>query len=78
MEHRDDSDYWRKRIEGKEVVTFHRGYSNDTMTFTINRVKRVRGTIEIHLGKRITVRCLKRERENNQSKDNHETKRLVT
>jgi len=45
--------FWRKRIEGKEVVTFHRGYSNETMTFTINRVKTERGTIEIHLGKRV-------------------------
>ena len=53
IEYRDDSEFWRKRIEGKEVVTFHRGYSNETMTFTINRVKTERGTIEIHLGKRV-------------------------
>jgi len=56
VEYRDDSEFWRKRIEGKDVVTFHRGYSNETMTFTINRVKTERGTIEIHLGKRINVR----------------------
>lgn len=39
IEYRRNCEYWRKRIRGKEVITFHRGYSNETMTFRIRKIR---------------------------------------
>ena len=52
IEYRRDCEFWRKRIRRKEIVTFHRGYTKETVTFKIDRIQIGRGTIEIHLGKR--------------------------
>lgn len=59
VEYRENTEYWRKRIIGKESVTFHRGYTNQTMTFAISYLvvpeKDEREYyIEIHLGQRET------------------------
>jgi hypothetical protein len=56
VEYRRDCEFWRKRLEGKEFVTLHRGYSKNTMTFKIKKRETVRGTIEIHLGNLIACR----------------------
>lgn len=56
IEYRDNTPYWQRRIMGKEIVVFHRGYTKNTITF---RIKKVRGLflnhtqIEIHLGERL-------------------------
>jgi hypothetical protein len=60
IEYRTNNHYWRRRIVGikqdasdqARTVTFHRGYSKETMTFEINYI--VLGeVIEIHLGRRL-------------------------
>ena len=53
IEYRRDCEFWRKRLEGKEFVTLHRGYTKNTMTFEIKKKETVRGIIEIHLGERL-------------------------
>ena len=66
IEYRDNSPYWRTRILGKhpsgkdskEFVTFHRGYTNETMSFKIAylvvpRPDEVDKQIEIHLSARM-------------------------
>lgn len=58
VEYRDDSEFWRKRLEGKEFATLHRGYTKNTMTFKIERRKTVRRIIEIHLGELMRSVCL--------------------
>lgn len=51
-EYRDNTEYWRKRIRGRKFVTFHRGYSKETMTFEIALITEDEEQILIHLGKR--------------------------
>ena len=53
VEYRENKRFWVKRIWGKDYVTFHRGYTSETMTFKIKFVNWTRDTIEIHLGERI-------------------------
>ena len=66
VEYRDNTDYWRKRILGKHrsgmmvatIAIFHRGYTNQTMSFLIDylvvpKPHEVDQQIEIHLGKRM-------------------------
>lgn len=55
IEYRDHTRYWVNRIWGKDFVTFHRGYTSETMTFRIKYVNWGRKTIEIHLGEGIDV-----------------------
>ena len=55
IEYRDNTAFWRKRIIGKQYVTFHKGYTNVIMTFIIKEIKVKEDTIEIHLGERINV-----------------------
>jgi len=52
IEYRDLTPYWLKRIRGKQYVTFHRGYTNKTMTFKIDKLV-FSNIIKIHLGERV-------------------------
>lgn len=49
------SNYWKKRIEGKQIVVFHRGYTKRTITFRIRKIcdSLNHTEIEIHLGERL-------------------------
>jgi len=53
VEYRDKTAYWKKRILDKNYVTFHRGFTNTTMTFEIAFKTLTETQIEIHLGERI-------------------------
>lgn len=53
IEYRDNTPYWRKRILDKDFVTFHRGYTNETMTFRISVLAVDEKQISIWLGERI-------------------------
>ena len=53
IEYRDATDYWRKRLEGKTKVCFHRGYTKVTMTFEIAEIKEFFGVFRIYLGQRL-------------------------
>lgn len=52
-EYRDNTEFWRKRIRGRKFVTFHRGYTKETMTFNIAMIHEDDEQILIHLGERI-------------------------
>lgn len=52
-EYRDNTEYWRKRIRGRKFVTFHRGYTKETMTFKIAMITEDEEQILIHIGERI-------------------------
>ena len=52
-EYRDNTPYWRKRILDKDFVTFHRGYTSETMTFRISVLIVGETQITIRLGERI-------------------------
>ena len=42
--------YWKERVKNKKIVVFHRGYTNQTITFKIEKI--VYGKqIQIHLGR---------------------------
>lgn len=62
VEYRDNTLYWRVRIvkpwcsNGGNTVTFHRGYTNTTMTFKISSLVINGDKIELHLGERIEGR----------------------
>lgn len=55
VEYRDNTLYWRKRTiykwssNGGNTVTFHRGYTKETMTFQIRCIV-ISEQIEIYLG----------------------------
>ena len=57
IEYRDNTAFWRKRIIGKRYVTFHKGYTNVTMTFKISKIEVDEDSemILIYLGERINV-----------------------
>ena len=55
IEYRDATEFYRKRLQGKDKVCFHRGYTNKTMTFTIDRVKETLGLFRIYLGQRLPI-----------------------
>lgn len=48
IEYRADTEFWRKRILGKEQVVFHRGYTDVTLRFSIRKIERTFGMILIH------------------------------
>jgi ASC-1-like (ASCH) protein len=58
IEYRDNTPYWRKRINekwdsnGGNKVTFHKGYTKITVTYQIKMLVLNRGRIELHLGER--------------------------
>jgi len=56
IEYRNNIDYWRKRLQGKKVVIFHRGYTSRTMAFKITKMTIPDNhiyLIKIYLGERI-------------------------
>ena len=55
IEYRDDTPFWRKRLDTKKYIVFHRAYTNVTMMFKIKCVEYNWGIIEIYLGERINV-----------------------
>lgn len=57
IEYRDNTQYWRTRIAGKQLAVFHRCFTKKTMAFRIQKVcdSLNHTTIEIHLGERINV-----------------------
>ena len=55
VEYRRLCDYWLKRLEDADRVTFHRGYTSQTMTFEIEHIT-LSDHIEIKLGKRLERR----------------------
>jgi len=56
IEYRDNTPYWRKRIvekwdsNGGNKVTFHKGYTNTTITLGIKHLILSDKGIELHLG----------------------------
>lgn len=56
VEYRDATDFYRRRLEGKNKVCFHRGYSSVTLTFYIEKTMEVGGLIHIFLGEWIATR----------------------
>ena len=54
VEYRNATDFYRKRLEGRNKVCFHRGYTNTTMTFWIEIVMEIGGLIHIYLGEKIS------------------------
>ena len=56
IEYRDATEFYRKRLEGKKKVCFHRGYTSTTMTFDIREIKETLGLFRIYLGSRLPIR----------------------
>jgi len=53
IEYRDNTPYWNKRLLNADRVTFHRGYTNITMTFAIRYIT-YNHQIKLHLGLKLT------------------------